>query len=65
LNLSRNLGLITGASALGAVFVFASKAADITSASPEAVASGMRTTFATALALVVVALAVALVVKKR
>jgi len=67
LNLSRNLGLITGASALGAVFVFASKAADISSASPEAVASGMRTTFATALVLVlvVVALAVALVVKKR
>jgi len=65
LNLSRNLGLITGASALGAVFVFSSKAADITSASPEAVAGGMRTTFATALVLVVVALAVALVVKKR
>ncbi|WP_248800402.1 MFS transporter [Pseudomonas sp. MWU13-2105] len=65
LNLARNLGLITGASVLGAVFVFASKAADITSAAPEAVASGLRTTFATALALVVVALAIALAVKKR
>ncbi len=65
LSLSRNLGLITGASALGAVFAFASKAADIANASPEAVASGLRTTFATALALVVVALAIALVVKKR
>jgi len=65
LNLSRNLGLITGASALGAVFVFASGAADIANASPEAVASGLRATFATALVLVVVALAIAFVTRKR
>ncbi|MDI3271599.1 MFS transporter [Pseudomonas sp. AL03] len=60
LNLSRNLGLITGASALGAVFALASAAVDIATAQPEAVASGMRITFAVALVLVAVALAIAL-----
>ncbi|MHC8300318.1 MFS transporter [Pseudomonas sp. ZS1P83] len=60
LNLSRNLGLITGASALGAVFALASAAVDIATARPEAVASGMRITFAVALVLVAVALAIAL-----
>jgi EmrB/QacA subfamily drug resistance transporter len=60
LNLSRNLGLITGASAMGAVFVLASGAANITTVPPEAVATGMRTTFALAAALIVVALLVAI-----
>jgi MFS family permease len=60
LNLSRNLGLITGASALGAVFALASATAEITKAHPEAVASGLRITFAVALGLIVTALAVAL-----
>lgn len=59
LNLSRNLGLITGASAMGAVFAFASATTDIAMAHPEAVATGMRITFAAALALIVVALAIA------
>lgn len=44
--LSRNLGLITGASVMGAVFAFASVTIDITTARPEAVASGMRITLA-------------------
>ena len=48
LNLSRNLGLITGASVMGAVFALASAATDITTARPEAVAAGMRITFAVA-----------------
>ena len=48
LGLSRNLGLITGASVMGALFAFASAASDITAARPEAVASGMRVTFAAA-----------------
>lgn len=65
LNLSRNLGLITGASALGAVFALASQAADIATAQPEAVAHGMRITFAVALGLIVVALGVAMVGKCR
>jgi EmrB/QacA subfamily drug resistance transporter len=59
LNLSRNLGLITGASAMGAVFALASATIDITTARPEAVAAGMRITFAVAAILIVVALAIA------
>ena len=57
LNLSRNLGLITGASVMGAVFALASATTDITTARPEAVATGMRITFAVAAILIVVALA--------
>ncbi|RON33920.1 MFS transporter [Pseudomonas brassicacearum] len=60
LNLSRNLGLITGASVLGAVFALASASADMATARPEAVASGLRITFAVALVLIAVALAIAL-----
>jgi EmrB/QacA subfamily drug resistance transporter len=59
LNLSRNLGLITGASVMGAVFAFASATTDITTARPAAVAAGMRITFAVAAMLIVVALAIA------
>jgi EmrB/QacA subfamily drug resistance transporter len=60
LNLSRNLGLITGASVMGAVFALASASVDIATARPEAVASGLRITFAVALVLIAVALAIAL-----
>ncbi|MBC7951008.1 MAG: MFS transporter [Rhodospirillaceae bacterium] len=60
LSLSRNLGLMTGASVMGAVFALASAAADITTARPEAVATGMRITFAVAGMLMVVALAMAM-----
>jgi hypothetical protein len=56
LNLSRNLGLITGASVMGAVFALASGAADVATASAEDVASGTRATFALAAALVAIAL---------
>jgi EmrB/QacA subfamily drug resistance transporter len=59
LSLSRNLGLITGASVMGAVFALASATTDITTARPEAVATGMRITFAAAAILIVVALAIA------
>ena len=59
LNLSRNLGLITGASVMGALFALASGTADITTAPPEAVATGMGITFAVAAALIVAALAIA------
>jgi EmrB/QacA subfamily drug resistance transporter len=58
LNLSRNLGLITGASVMGAVFAFASKASDITTALPGAIGTGMRTTFAVAAGLMILALVV-------
>jgi len=60
LNLSRNLGLITGASVMGAVFAFASAASDIAAASPDAVAGGMRISFAVAAVLAAAALALAL-----
>ena len=59
LNLSRNLGLITGASVMGAVFALASATIDVTTAGPEAIATGMRITFAVAGGLIVVALAIA------
>lgn len=59
LNLSRNLGLITGASAMGAVFAFATSARDIATAQPEAVATGLRITFAVAGILIVAALVLA------
>ncbi|MBN3864062.1 MFS transporter [Pseudomonas frederiksbergensis] len=60
LSLSRNLGLITGASVMGAVFALASATTDISTASPTAVANGMRITFAVAVVLIIVALVVAL-----
>jgi hypothetical protein len=60
LNLSRNLGLITGASVMGAVFALASRTIDITTAHPDAVATGMRTTFAVAAILIVFALTIAI-----
>lgn len=59
LNLSRNLGLITGASVMGALFTFASRVPDITTALPEAVATGMQITFAIAGMLILVALMIA------
>ncbi len=60
LNLSRNLGRLTGASVMGAVFAFASESIDITTAHPEAIATGMRITFAVAAILIVVALVIAI-----
>jgi MFS family permease len=59
LNLSRNLGLITGASAMGAVFALGTDTTALSSASPEAVTAGMRITFTTAAILVLGALAIA------
>lgn len=45
LNLSRNLGLVTGASAMGTVFAAATGAPEIATAPPAAVALGFRVTF--------------------
>ena len=59
LNLSRNLGLITGTSVMGGVFALASATSDITTTRPEDVATGMRVTFAVAAILIVVALSIA------
>jgi MFS family permease len=59
LSLSRNLGLVSGASVMGAVFALAAGAVDVASAPPDAVAAGTRITFATAAALMIAALALA------
>jgi EmrB/QacA subfamily drug resistance transporter len=65
LNLSRNLGLVTGASVMGSVFAFGAGASDIMAAPPQALAAGMRLTFAVAAALIAAALAVALASRRR
>jgi EmrB/QacA subfamily drug resistance transporter len=59
LNLSRNLGLITGASFMGAVFAFGADTTNILAAQPGSVVAGMRITFAVAAGLIFVALAIA------
>ncbi len=59
LHLARNLGLVTGASVMGAVFARASATADVTTAPAAAVATGMRITFLAAALLVLAALAIA------
>ena len=60
LNLSRNLGLITGASVMGAIFAFGSATANLTMAHPLAVAAGMRMTFSVAALLMVAAIIIAI-----
>ncbi|MGQ3281458.1 MAG: MFS transporter, partial [Shinella sp.] len=57
LNLSRNLGLITGASLMGAIFTLTVGTKDVTGASAAAVATGMHVTFAVAAILLLIALA--------
>lgn len=57
LNLSRNLGLITGASAMGAVFVMAAGTTALADAAPAELAAGLRATFAVAAVLCGLAMA--------
>src|SRR5690606_16224405 len=59
LSLSRNLGLILGASAIAAAFAFGVGTDDFRQASPMAIASGMRLTFMLAGGMMVVALGIA------
>ena len=59
-NLSRNLGLITGASAMGALFMLAANTGDITLATAEAVSNGMRVTYLAAGVLAAIALVMTL-----
>ncbi len=65
LNLSRNLGLITGASLMGAIFALGAATPQILAASPESVVIGMRLTFSVAASLIVVALAIAVISQAR
>lgn len=59
LSLSRNLGFITGASAMGTLFTRVSASSDIAAATPEAVASGMQRTFGIAAVMMVLAVVLA------
>lgn len=61
LNLSRNLGLITGATLMGAIFAYSSASSDIRSAAPASIATGMQITFIVAGVMLVVALGIAVV----
>ncbi|MCP2066823.1 UNVERIFIED_ORG: EmrB/QacA subfamily drug resistance transporter [Pseudomonas reinekei] len=63
LGLSRNLGLITGAGVMGAVFAFGTASHDVLQAPPEAIVQGMRLTFAVAAGLICIALAIGAVSK--
>ncbi len=65
LNLSRNLGLITGASVMGAVFAFSTKSDDINHSSPDAIANGMQITFLLASVLIFFALFMAMHSRER
>ena len=59
LNLSRNLGLVTGASVMGAVFASGSVTTGIMTAGPAAIEVGMHSTFGVATVLIASALAIA------
>jgi MFS family permease len=59
LNLSRNLGLITGAALMGLVFSWGTASEDLAVAGAAAISAGLRATFAVASALVVAALGLA------
>lgn len=57
-NLARNLGLITGASAMGSLFAHGVGSIEPAAADPDAVAAGMRITFGIAMVLIVAAVAI-------
>jgi MFS family permease len=65
LNLSRNLGLIAGASAMGALFAFGTGTAELQTASATAIGDGLRLTFLTATGLMLAALALATIRARR
>ncbi|KQV82405.1 MFS transporter [Massilia sp. Root351] len=58
LNLSRNLGLITGASAMGAVYALGVAASGLPAADPGAVTGGMQAAFGAAAVLILAAFAI-------
>jgi MFS family permease len=60
LSLSRNLGLITGASAMGAVFAFVVGTGDIATAPADAIVRGLQQTFVIATVLIILTLAIAI-----
>ncbi|MBD7949815.1 MFS transporter [Oerskovia rustica] len=65
LSLSRNLGLIAGASVMGAVFATATGSVSVHDATAASSAAGMRATFLVATALLALAAVVSLAVRRR
>lgn len=65
LSLSRNLGLITGASLMGAIFTLGFGGGDVALASPEAIATGTHTTFAATTLLLAPALGIGIGAHRR
>lgn len=65
LNLARNLGLMTGASVMGAIFAFASTSRDIQWATASQISEGMRLTYAVAALLGIMGLWVAVKYSKN
>lgn len=65
LSLSRNLGLITGASVMGTVFAMGVGSSAISTASAQAVTTGMHASYCVATLLVASALAIALSTKRK
>jgi MFS family permease len=65
LNLARNLGSITAAAALGALFARASGTADVALAAPAALIRGTRVTFAASAAIIAVSIAITAVLAYR
>jgi EmrB/QacA subfamily drug resistance transporter len=65
LNLSRNLGLITGAAVMGTLFTYGVGRPDIISATPDAITTGLHTVFWAAMLLMVGALALAVTTHRR
>lgn len=65
LSLSRNLGLITGASAMGAIFAIAVGTQDLVSAPTKAIVQGLQATFGTASVLLFLALAIAITTREH
>ncbi|MCF8480290.1 MAG: MFS transporter [Rhodospirillum sp.] len=65
LGLARNLGLISGASVMGALFAIASGSEDVAQAAPEAVTAGLRASFLTAAALMGVGLILSITLRPR
>lgn len=58
LNFSRNIGLLTGASAMGAIFAHASGISEMASAEPSSAILGLRVTYAFAGCLIILSLAI-------
>ncbi len=65
LTLSRNLGLISGASLMGALFAHGVGAADVARAAPSAIAAGMHLTYAVATVMFAAAILIARAAARR